>query len=685
MNALPRAQTLIDCGTLLLVHIALGCIPVQAQLYFTGPYGPGGTWNLYEHRGFLGAERFPGAGSAKTWRQAHDEAIERVEPFSGMNARGHLLALSGPTAQQENDHVAARLGGHWAWIGLTDDEEFGGGEAGRDGLAGLGHPPGDGVGWKWTSGEVFDFANWHGQYPGEPDQASLNGGGWGGKWAMGGVSGPAIVEYETHSPTPLALPALPLPPLLPGPAARPGVFGIREVARNGLLSSNGRVGYGELGLALRSLQNISPQAVVRDYYAPVIDHVGDNSVQLFQTGQAGLNRPFELLGRGDVAYSQLDDFALVAHGQILIPEGQGGDWQFQVASDDGFELYIPGASFEPGDGGTFVTHYGSLMWPNEKGGSSITAQVSLPAGVHDIELVYFENKGQAMVELAAAPVRDSQPNAPFVIVGAPAVNVSGRNPVVTGGFSLKEVLRRSPGLAAPPPAEYITSITEARQLIESPDEDDLMLRSPAAVIDHDNVRLSPGAVDSPHGRYGPDSAFGYSGNDFAVSATANLSVTTAGTYTFGFNVIDGGELTIAGAEFKESFGEGTITDDGQSLTLDLVTEDGLALAAVDLLPGNYPIEFLTYNRDGPAIAELFVAPGRVEHYDGAAFALLSETPTRILYSRPAGLELVPEPATLVSGAVGALIIAVIARRQRQGRFNQDSSSSKRSVAPCRGR
>ena len=64
-------------------------------------------------------------------------------------------------------------------------------------------------------------------------------------------------------------------------------------------------------------------------------------------------------------------------------------------------------------------------------------------------------------------------------------------------------------------------------------------------------------------------------------ATASLSVATAGTYTFGFYVLDGGALNIAGAEFKESFGEGIITDGGQSLTLDRVTDEGLALAVVD--------------------------------------------------------------------------------------------------------
>ena len=289
----------------------------------------------------------------KTWLEAHQEAISRVEPLSGTNARGHLLALSGQTAQAENDFAAPRLGIDSAWIGLTDNEDFGGGEAGTDGLKGFGHPPGDGVGWKWTSGEVFDYANWYDRNPSESDAAVLDGRA-DRKWTMFGRSTrPSIIEYETRSTTALTVPALPLPPFLPGPTARPGAFGIREVAHNGLLAPGGRLDYGEIGRALRSLQNISPVATVRDYYTPVIDLVGDNSVSQLQIGTAGPNRPFELLQSGDVDYSQLDEFAMVAHGQILIPEGLGGDWTFQVTSDDGFELYIRGASLNKSARRTF--------------------------------------------------------------------------------------------------------------------------------------------------------------------------------------------------------------------------------------------------------------------------------------------------------------------------------------------
>jgi len=86
---------------------------------------------------------------------------------------------------------------------------------------------------------------------------------------------------------------------------------------------------------------------------------------------------------------------------------------------------------------------------------------------------------------------------------------------------------------------------------------------------------------------------------------------------------------------------------------------------VDLMPGTYPLEFVTYNSGGDALAELFVAPGRVDFFDASAFALLSTTPTNINYVRPAELQLVPEPATVVSAALGALAVALIALLRRR--------------------
>jgi hypothetical protein len=619
---------------------------VHAQVYFTGPYGPGGTWNLYEHRGFEGGERVAGAVEPKGWNAAHQDAMSRLETISGTNARGHLLALAGPTAQQENDFIAARLDHQGTWIGLSDKPAFGGGAAGTDGRAGFGNPPGDGVGWKWTSGEVFDFANWVGPNPrGDDNLAGLSRQrGW---YTAGGATS-YIIEYETHSPTPLNLPPVPLAPMLPGPAPRAGAFGVREVAINTSIGAWTRG-------AVRLLQNIPADSIVRDYYTPVIDYQTEFEAIQSRTGPS---RPFELLQRGDVPFAQHDNFAMVAHGQILIPEGQGGDWTFSITSDDGFELYIPGARFELAQmGATTITPYGSVRYPGDRASFTTLASTNLQPGVHDIELVYYENTGQALVNLFAARGRKSDVDSSFALVGAPAQNVVGRTPSIPGRFEFLQI-RHNP---AAEPEERIESIAEAKQVLSTPGENDTMTRTSTTNVNYDNI-APPGSRDS--GAYDTDRSFLF-GETIAASAKGALVVDTAGSYTFGFSVLDGGELTIGGGLFRENFGEGAITNGGESLTLDRAATDGVALAVVDLMPGTYPLEFVTYNSGGDALAELFVAPGRVDFFDAGAFRLLTTTPTNINYVRPAGLQLVPEPARVVSGLVGVVIVGLMAWRRRR--------------------
>jgi hypothetical protein len=668
MSSKPRLRALVACVALSLVVI-LFLSPVRAQVYFTGPYGPGGTWNLYEHRGFSGAERVPGARQASTWLEAHQDAIGRIEPLSGANVHGHLASFSGPTAQQENDFVADRLRTELseAWIGLTDNEAFGGGEAGNNRMAGFGNPPGDGIGWKWANAEVFDFANWSSiDLRPDVDFVRLLGDGtWFAGFSL--VRSSYIVEYETHSPAPINLPPMPQAPLLPGPAPRPGAFAIREVAKNGPIE--GPQGSGSVSGAIRSLKNIGPDAIVRDYYAPVIDHQGEFT----QAALTGPSRPFEVLQRGDIPFGQSDDFASVAHGQIIIPEGQGGDWTFSVRSDDGFELYIPGARFEPVPYSAFATQYGSMWFPYDRGAFRSLGHVSLQPGIHDIELIYYENEIFASVELSAALGRKTMHDNSFALVGAPAQRVIGRTPAADT-FSVTQVQRVPNGLGDPTPSEQINSVDQAKELLAAPDPNDRVATMSAAAINHDTIVPTHSSL-GPYGRYDGDTAFTLSGNDFAAIATSRILVPAAGTYTFGFSVLDGGEFTITGAQFNESFGEGAITNGGESLTLDRSVGDGVAFASVDLLPGIYPIEFVTYNRDGEALAELFAAPGRVAFFDAGAFALLDRTPESISYIRPAGLQLVPEPATLLSAIIGALIVMSIAlgRLRRRARPSHDLS------------
>jgi hypothetical protein len=469
------------------------------------------------------------------------------------------------------------------------------------------------------------------------------------------------VEYETRSSTPVNLPPEPLPTFLAGPPARAGAFGIREVANNGPIELPGELA-GTVTGAIRSLQNIAPDAVVRDYYAPVVDFQAE-----FFAFSNGPNRPFEVLQRGEIRADQLDDFAMVSHGQIVIPEGQGGDWTFAVSSDDGFELYIRGARFEPVPG-SIATAYGSLTYPSDRIFSEAIASVgsvALQEGVHDVELIYYENGLHSSVQLSAARGRKTRFDNSFTLVGAPEQNVRGRTPIVTDGFQFTNV-HRVPNAPGDPTPEPITSIARARDLLNSADQNDAVLNFESPTVNQDNIHPIRDDTNQ-HGRYAADRSDPGIGKDFASLARNTLSISTAGTYTFGFAVLDGGELTIDGAQFSESFGEGVITNGGQSLSLDRSTGDGVAFAAVDLAPGEYPLEFLTYNADGDMSAELFVAPGRVSFFDTGAFALLGQTPTMINFTRPAGLQLVPEPATLISGAIGGLIITIAVWRRKRHR------------------
>jgi hypothetical protein len=161
---------------------------------------------------------------------------------------------------------------------------------------------------------------------------------------------------------------------------------------------------------------------------------------------------------------------MIAHGQIVIPEGQGGDWTFSVNSDDGFELYIPGARFEPAPGFAYATQYGSLFVPYDRSASDSLGHSTLQAGVHDIELIYYENRLKGTVELSAA---------------------------------------RGPG--GPTPTEEVSSLTDAKSLLGAPDTNDLSVSSMVESLNHDNIPIYL------YGRFTDDAGF-ISGNDVAIIA-----------------------------------------------------------------------------------------------------------------------------------------------------------------------
>ncbi len=95
------------------------------------------------------------------------------------------------------------------------------------------------------------------------------------------------------------------------------------------------------------------------------------------------------------------NFAVRVTGNILIPTA--GDWTFLTNNDDGVRLSI--------DENTLITD--DVLHPAEDRLST----TNLSAGVHSLELVFFENTGVASLELWAAPGTETAYNSNFQLVG----------------------------------------------------------------------------------------------------------------------------------------------------------------------------------------------------------------------------------------------------------------------------
>jgi hypothetical protein len=128
----------------------------------SGPYGPGGTWNVYE-------SVFLPAGSEVNFTTARNAALARPQQF-GVSGR-----LASANSQAENDFLQRFARNGSSWIGLTDDGAYsaqGTAEGGDE--SGLPYPAGNavpvsgerGFGWVWVdSGQKLTYQNWGGGEP----------------------------------------------------------------------------------------------------------------------------------------------------------------------------------------------------------------------------------------------------------------------------------------------------------------------------------------------------------------------------------------------------------------------------------------------------------------------------------------------------------------------------------------
>jgi len=190
-------------GIALCVVVAAACFiataPAEAGVY-VGPYGAGGTLNVYET-----------VDTPATWADAQAIAQSRTDPLFGTGVTGNLVAIN---SQAENDFIHSISGGEGTWIGATDETVEGewrwvndGTQFWQGGSAAEGGYPVAGSYVNWQPDEPNDLAQYG---PAGEDYGFMDYGGDIGWWFdfWGDTEPwPYVIEYETERDTAIPEPA----------------------------------------------------------------------------------------------------------------------------------------------------------------------------------------------------------------------------------------------------------------------------------------------------------------------------------------------------------------------------------------------------------------------------------------------------------------------------------------------
>jgi hypothetical protein len=614
---------------------------VFADPQYSGPYGTGGSYNVYEF-----------VRSNLTWDEARVAAASKT--FNGVP--GTLVTVRDAA---QNNFLHNFGPGDW-WIGLTDSDQTStidgahmpGTEAGSD----------RSTGWAWVSGEPYVFQafgdgepnDWKDPagVPGDSgeDAVQLRGDGlWNDNTAgpsLGqrpGTNFGYIVEYKTNSPTrPVDF--------LPGPGGGAGFFGMREIHKNG--------GMGNLLDASDSAKTTRQSTKdVIDYTAPVVNIWDSDS-----NGNFGNDAPYQAVAQGratdpdPASQNDVDDIMVIATGKLRVGAGKGGVYTFGVNSDDGFSVIIRGKSFTnaAGQAGT-STDGGIFSFNAGRGAQDSLAQVDLPEGDYDVQLVNWEGGGGASVEFFVAKGAQTAFDInKFALVGSGENDVRRKAPIV------------GPNRITVSNFNGTTNLNEALAAVQAFKAG---TRGADASGVYDTVNFADpeaaganrgGTVAYPNNTSADD-------NNFATFATGGMTVNEAGKYTFDILADDSAFFRILDSSGNPvplfSTTVNAADSNGDSIN-DAFHNDGGCCSDIfgtyDLGLGNYTFEMVNNEQGGGASSVLYAALGEWRSF-GPQFQLLGGTIDDTLHFD--GLQLVPEPATL--GVLAMAAAAGLIRRRRR--------------------
>lgn len=588
-----------------------------AGAVFTGQFGTGNTWNMYE-----------AIGTPFTFKEALAFSSTRSDPTGGA-AVGHLVTL---LSQAENNFVQLNASGN-RWIGLSD----------RVGVA-----PGamesqfmlDPLteGWKWVTGEPFSFQAWGG---GEPNNAGVgedavhlrgdnlwndNASGFGmdepvadfDSTAEGQTTFPFVIEWSTNLATmptgfPTSRPDPGLPRVFPTPLARlPGPNG--TAASWGAMDVINGLNSGTTRDAVNYVLASTPGERVNGTYTlfDIIDPATN-------AGTVGtIDGPTEVFVAGGG-----DNFQSVVKGTIAVPAGQGGDYTFYVRSDDGFGMRI----LSQKSGGPLTQHKfhsartgnvdedGSLVFLAPTGDSNTQGVINLAPGTYDVEFLMYENGGGAFFEVSTAKGDFINPapgagSPQWVLLGdgssKPQVGPFNQAARLTGNVTVKNY-DFQPDIASTVSNFRSNPTPTAQGMFDEAilyDGDDICCGRPAANLPASQIN------EFPNG--GPDNFSTVMTGQFQVLDTNGAP---GETLTFGLFTDDNSALNIIGQSFTGVGGDVNAVlgnpegGANQWLVADFRTGNSNAYGLINLAEGNYNFEAFQLEEGGDSGLEIWVAAG----------------------------------------------------------------------------
>lgn len=606
-----------------IAHLAAGGDPNvlpegSPRMFFTGPYGAGGTWNLYEVVGTF-------TGPRLTWYDAY-LASTNAEPVTGTAAMGHLLSVQ----STEENQFAARLRNTEypdystgpaidVWTGLTDNDTNdvglvfpGASESGKpvdvpDELTRRTN------GWVWTSGEPYNhesFMQWNGGEPNDApseDAVEITGN---GNWNDIGTGIPGsldpenfnatIIEWDINSPTPVTSvdpqytvrQLLPMMlPTLPGPEGDVGTFGGHWVQDFGAI--------GGLFDAMGILQDGVGTIYTTNANLPSIN--ASHITGALQSGFIGNDLPYFPMTNAPTALH-----VVVYKGVINVTAAQAGQWTFGVRSDDGFALRIVGQNWEEayGIGAIDLGDPTVLFYGFGTGNSNTRGLISLMEGQYNIEAVFYDSGGGNYHELFAAMgdwenEGDTDTWRPVGYVSGGSGDIPGMMEVAAGNSW--NVIYSFPGVDG-----TINSTNTAWNAVTNYIGVTDVMYPEVNFLDPDSGQEGEilNSVAFPNDTPNTDD------NDFACLFEGTLEIATAGTYYFGFRGDDGGWIDVDGQTWDAIIHDqtGVAKIEGSRLVADVPTGNSRTVGSMTLAAGSYTMTGLFFERGGGAYHDIFAVP-----------------------------------------------------------------------------